>query len=177
MKTHITLDDFLDAAMHAEMLRAAIAEEAQFTPARVSTGDAAYRRARVYGVPLPPLFREKLLALLPGMMAARVVAPFKLGLVEGQITAHNDGDYFKSHNDNGSPDTATRMISYIYYFFGKPQRFSGGALRMHGRHMPPVNNRLLLFSSHIPHEVLPVQCPSKQFADSRFTLNGWIRRA
>lgn len=148
MKTHITLDDFLDAAMHAEMLRAAIAEEAQFTPARVSTGDAAYRRARVYGVPLPPLFREKLLALLPGMMAARVVAPFKLGLVEGQITAHNDGDYFKSHNDNGSPDTATRMISYIYYFFGKPQRFSGCAADARPAHAAGQQPTLAILEPH-----------------------------
>jgi len=24
---------------------------------------------------------------------------------------------------------------------------------------------------------LPVKCPSKKFGDSRFTINGWVRRA
>jgi Rps23 Pro-64 3,4-dihydroxylase Tpa1-like proline 4-hydroxylase len=27
------------------------------------------------------------------------------------------------------------------------------------------------------HEVLRVSCPSKAFADSRFTINGWVRKA
>ncbi|WP_333783600.1 hypothetical protein [Nostoc sp. 'Peltigera malacea cyanobiont' DB3992] len=26
------------------------------------------------------------------------------------------------------------------------------------------------------HEVLPVNCPSQAFGDSRFTINGWVRR-
>jgi Rps23 Pro-64 3,4-dihydroxylase Tpa1-like proline 4-hydroxylase len=26
------------------------------------------------------------------------------------------------------------------------------------------------------HEVLPIYCASRAFADSRFTINGWIRR-
>jgi Rps23 Pro-64 3,4-dihydroxylase Tpa1-like proline 4-hydroxylase len=25
------------------------------------------------------------------------------------------------------------------------------------------------------HEVLPIKCDSKQFQDSRFTINGWLR--
>ncbi|MBE9012911.1 2OG-Fe(II) oxygenase, partial [Pseudanabaenaceae cyanobacterium LEGE 13415] len=41
----------------------------------------------------------------------------------------------------------------------------------------PINNSIIFFPSHFLHEVLPVSCPSRQFADSRFTLNGWIRRA
>jgi Rps23 Pro-64 3,4-dihydroxylase Tpa1-like proline 4-hydroxylase len=27
------------------------------------------------------------------------------------------------------------------------------------------------------HEVLRVSCPSQAFADSRFTINGWVRKA
>jgi SM-20-related protein len=35
----------------------------------------------------------------------------------------------------------------------------------------------VLFPSQYLHEVLPVRCPSHQFVDSRFTLNGWVRQA
>ncbi|MGB8690572.1 MAG: proline hydroxylase, partial [Microcoleus sp.] len=34
----------------------------------------------------------------------------------------------------------------------------------------------VFFLSRYMHEVLPVSCPSKAFADSRFTINGWVRR-
>jgi Rps23 Pro-64 3,4-dihydroxylase Tpa1-like proline 4-hydroxylase len=34
----------------------------------------------------------------------------------------------------------------------------------------------VLFPSSLVHEILPVQCSSRKFADSRFTLNGWFRR-
>jgi SM-20-related protein len=35
---------------------------------------------------------------------------------------------------------------------------------------------LVVFPSRYLHEVLPVSCPSQTFADSRFTINGWVRR-
>jgi Rps23 Pro-64 3,4-dihydroxylase Tpa1-like proline 4-hydroxylase len=35
---------------------------------------------------------------------------------------------------------------------------------------------LLLFPSTNDHEVLPVRVPTGAFADSRFTINGWIHR-
>lgn len=34
---------------------------------------------------------------------------------------------------------------------------------------------IIFFLSRYMHEVLPVKCPSRNFADSRFTINGWIR--
>jgi Rps23 Pro-64 3,4-dihydroxylase Tpa1-like proline 4-hydroxylase len=40
----------------------------------------------------------------------------------------------------------------------------------------PRNNSIVFFLSRYLHEVLPVSCPSKAFADSRFTINGWVRR-
>jgi excisionase family DNA binding protein len=33
---------------------------------------------------------------------------------------------------------------------------------------------LVLFPSSYSHEVLPVKCPTRKFAHSRFTANGWI---
>jgi Rps23 Pro-64 3,4-dihydroxylase Tpa1-like proline 4-hydroxylase len=40
----------------------------------------------------------------------------------------------------------------------------------------PMNNRIVLFDSRCMHEVLPVESDSEAFGDSRFTLNGWLRR-
>jgi Rps23 Pro-64 3,4-dihydroxylase Tpa1-like proline 4-hydroxylase len=40
----------------------------------------------------------------------------------------------------------------------------------------PRNNSIVFFQSFYLHEVLPVSCPSKTFSDSRFTVNGWVRK-
>lgn len=67
--------------------------------------------------------------------------------------------------------------------------FSGGELRPFDRgveqvrwvpaetfrEIVPEDNLLVLFPSSALHEIRPVRCPSRAFADSRFTLNGWLR--
>jgi Rps23 Pro-64 3,4-dihydroxylase Tpa1-like proline 4-hydroxylase len=119
------------------------------------------------------------------------IASFPIGQIESQLTAHNDGHYYKAHNDSGSPDTASRELTYVYYFNREPKQFSGGELRIYDsriennffikaesyKTIEPINNSIVFFLSRYIHEVLPIRCPSQQFADSRFTINGWVRRA
>lgn len=187
------VEDFLDPEQHAELVRFALAQEPHFVESSVSTKDADYRRSRVlYDIPkYSALFREKVGALAEKLMREFAIAPFPVSDIECQMTAHNEGNYFKRHNDNGSADTAARMISYVYYFFNEPKAFSGGEFRLfhsriengayccgdHAADVAPLNNSILFFPSYCQHEVLPVRCPTGRFADSRFTVNGWIRRA
>ncbi len=108
--------------------------------------------------------------------------------IELQLTAHNDGEFYKRHIDTrtGPSDEPTvRLISFVYYCSASPSRFSGGALRLYGFgendtrqvDIEPVCDSLVVFPSWAPHEVLPVACESGRFEDSRFAINGWIRRA
>ena len=108
--------------------------------------------------------------------------------VDCQVTAHNDGDFYGVHNDSGAAGLEHRTISYVYYFRTKPKPFRGGELRLYevaiengvyvagDEHwlIEPKDNSVIFFPSHTMHEVLPVSCRTKQFADSRFTVNGWI---
>jgi Rps23 Pro-64 3,4-dihydroxylase Tpa1-like proline 4-hydroxylase len=66
-----------------------------------------------------------------------------------------------------------------------PKAFRGGALRLYaigdsgGRtfiDIEPVQNGLLVFPAWVPHEVMPVHCPSKRFIDLRFASNCWVCR-
>jgi SM-20-related protein len=96
----------------------------------------------------------------------------------------NDGDYFRRHDDNTRGCAPTRAISYVYFFHREPRAFTGGELCLHAypgeldapETVAPAQNQLVLFSSSRPHEVSLVVCPSRAFADSRLTLNGWIHR-
>ena len=79
----------------------------------------------------------------------------------------------------------------MYFLHKEPRRFSGGELRIfetrlvddrpvpvdHGQTIVPRQNTIVFFPSRHQHEVLPVRVPSGEFADSRFTVNGWIHRA
>jgi Rps23 Pro-64 3,4-dihydroxylase Tpa1-like proline 4-hydroxylase len=117
------------------------------------------------------------------------IAPFQATQIETQLTAHNDGHYYRVHNDSGSADTCTRVLTYVYYFHHQPKAFTGGELRVYDSHIQqntyvqaesfhtvePLDNSIVFFPSHVMHEVLTIHCPSRAFLDSRFTINGWIR--
>jgi len=156
--------------------------------------DFDYRRSRVlydleeYGT----LIEERLLALLPEALKLFNQEPFVISRIDIQITASNDGDFFKVHQDNSMvdpPDIALREISFVHYFNSEPKAFTGGQLRFYdaedgavdgeenyARIVTPSQNTLILFPSGYNHEVLPVRCPSRKFANSRFTANGWFLR-
>jgi SM-20-related protein len=44
------------------------------------------------------------------------------------------------------------------------------------RAVVPEQNQIVFFRSELLHEITPVVCPSQAFADSRFTVNGWLQR-
>jgi SM-20-related protein len=180
--------NFLPPAAHADLLQFVASAEGDFVDSTVSTGDPEYRQSKIlHHFPrLAGLFRERLRVAAPQILQAIGMAPFDITQIECQLTAHNHGNYFKRHNDNGSPDTATRVLSYVYYFNREPKAFDGGLFRLFsgdalddgGRSVDiePENNSILFFASQLLHEVTPVTCPSQQFMDGRFTVNGWFRR-
>lgn len=115
---------------------------------------------------------------------------FTISAVEAQITASSDGDFFRFHSDNGSNTVASRYLTFVYFFHREPRQFEGGELRIHNARLEgesyvsagdyeeisPRQNQIVFFPCELMHEITPVKCPSRQFADSRFTLNGWLRR-
>ena len=139
------------------------------------------------------LIENRLRALLPGALKVFHQDPFSISHIDVQLTASNDGDFFKVHQDNGMVepvDVKRRELSFVHYFNREPKAFSGGQLRFYDaedgliessaakrlRTITPAQNMLVLFPSSYSHEVLPVKCPTRRFANSRFTANGWVIR-
>ena len=120
-------------------------------------------------------------ARLPQVLTTLRLPRFDIDIFEIQLTSHNDGEYYHWHTDNGTPLTASRVVTFVYYFHGRPKGFTGGELVLFasdGQPMTiePVNDSMVLFSSRTKHEVKPVVCSSRRFEDGRFTINGWVRR-
>jgi Rps23 Pro-64 3,4-dihydroxylase Tpa1-like proline 4-hydroxylase len=133
---------------------------------------------------------DRLLSCLPRVLQKWGRDPFPISRVEAQVTASNHGDFFQCHSDNGAEEVAAREITFVYFFHREPKQFAGGELRIYDsrrendnyvptanyRTIVPEQNQLVVFASGLSHEITPVDCPSGQFADSRFTVNGWIHR-
>lgn len=189
---YVQMDQFLTAAEHQTLLQAAIQQASAFVPTQTTTDTPDYRQSMI----LPNLdgladrVIERIEQVVPEVLRQLSLPALQISEIETQLTSHNDGNFYKLHNDNGSPDTATRELTYVYYFYKEPKPFSGGELCVYDskiennfyvaadsfQTVDPRNNSIVFFLSRYMHEVLPVSCPSQDFADSRFTINGWIRR-
>jgi Rps23 Pro-64 3,4-dihydroxylase Tpa1-like proline 4-hydroxylase len=188
----IQVGDFLTAMELEQLFKFVIQKENNFLPTSNSVNDPDYRRSMFLPTfaPFSELIIERVKAILPQLIGDLQIPPFQIDYVEAQLTAHNHGNYYKVHNDNGSPDSATRELTYVYYFNREPKAFSGGELTIYDskiennfyvaaesfKTVQPINNSIVFFLSRYMHEVLPVSCPSQAFADSRFTINGWVRK-
>jgi Rps23 Pro-64 3,4-dihydroxylase Tpa1-like proline 4-hydroxylase len=129
---------------------------------------------------------ERIRGVLPRVLDQLGIEEFPITHVEAQITASNDGDFFGTHCDDSQEAIASRRITFVYFFHREPRPFEGGELRLHdsrrGEHVGtgsyqtivPQPNQIVFFPCSVLHEITPVECPSGDFADSRFTLNGWL---
>lgn len=191
LSSYVQLDQFLSPTDHARLLEYVLSREAEFVSTTTSTGAANYRKSIVlhYFPEFAELISDRIQAVLPTVLNKLNLPVFEASQIEAQLTGHNHGNYYKVHNDNGSPETATRELTYVYYFHREPKAFAGGELVIYDSRIEnnyyvqaesyhtvePRNNSIVVFLSRYMHEVLPVQCLSRAFADSRFTINGWVR--
>ncbi len=189
----LQIKDFLPRELNEQLKNYVIENKHLFTGSSVSTRDQDYRRSQVlyHFQPLQDVFEKKLREIyLPKIMPLFNLTWQNDYTLESQVTASQNGDFFKLHNDNGSPDTAARFFTYVYYFHREPKAFTGGNLRLFDgkieagmwqaaenyAELEPMNNSIVFFLSRSLHEVLPVQCVDPDFSCSRFTINGWVRQ-
>jgi Rps23 Pro-64 3,4-dihydroxylase Tpa1-like proline 4-hydroxylase len=134
------------------------------------------------------VFVQRILVHLPRVLSGLNYPEFPVSEVEVQLTATNNGEFFRRHNDNGADSLRSRLITFVYFFYREPRPFDGGEICIydtsfedgayqttgHCTVITPTQNQILFFVSDCLHEVLPVQCASNEIFDSRFTVNGWL---
>jgi predicted 2-oxoglutarate/Fe(II)-dependent dioxygenase YbiX len=185
------LRSFFDSATHRRLLDMALRFEPELAPSTVGgiNPHANWRRSKVNDTPaaFKTLAMDRIVQAAREAVAAFALPDFAFESVEMQFTAHNDGDFYKAHRDHGEGGMEHRRLTYVYYFNRQPRGFSGGGLALFdtlgegARYnaqvyslVEPEDNSLIIFPSSFWHEVQQVSCPSGAYADSRFTLNGWI---
>src|SRR5271166_1164596 len=198
----VVLDEFLSPSELSNLTRFVLDHEADFNASAVVShaegGDVSgvvnydHRRSRVLMdlAQHEDVMLDRIKSVLPMVLEKLGMKEFAITGVEAQVTASNDGDFFHFHRDNGSARVASRHLTFVYFFHREPRQFEGGELRIHDSHLKdgvyvsddsyqaivPQQNQIVFFPCELLHEITPVTCASQRFADSRFTLNGWLRR-
>lgn len=183
-----SVEGLLDDGERAALRDAALASEPRFVDASIGGARDDWRRGQV--IYDPP---EAALAVAQRVqdVALEVAAALDLKLdviadIERQLTAYGDGCFYKRHTDSRGPDARRRVLSWVHYFsIVQPPAFTGGELLVWDDDEPydhepyviaPADGLTVFFGSSLDHEVARVNVPSKRFADSRFTVNGWVWR-
>ena len=195
----VVLDEFLAPQELEELMRFTLERESGFSASEVvSPGvdggivNYEHRRSRVLTdlAHHQDMMLARIKDVLPQVLDKLGMEEFSIAQVEAQVTASNDGDFFHFHSDNGSDRVASRHLTFVYFFHREPRQFEGGELRIHDARLEdgtyvsdgtyqaivPQQNQIVFFPCELLHEITPVNCASRQFGDSRFTLNGWLRR-
>lgn len=192
----VVLDEFLAPQELDELLaftlehEADLAESEVISPAgELGVRDYTHRRSRVLMNlgKREEVILDRIRGVLPFVFDQLGIEPFPITRAEAQITASNDGDFFAAHTDDGQEAIDSRRLTFVYFFHREPRPFEGGQLLLHGANsnggsagtvvsqtISPRQNQIVFFPCSILHEITPVNCPSRAFADSRFTLNGWL---
>jgi Rps23 Pro-64 3,4-dihydroxylase Tpa1-like proline 4-hydroxylase len=195
----VVLDEFLAPEEVEELIAYTLQQEAQFQSSEVISPagvpgivDYSHRRSRVLTDlgKYEQVIVERVNSALPSVLAQLGMEEFPVTQVEAQITASNDGDFFHAHSDDAQALIASRRLTFVYFFHREPRQFEGGELRIHDtrqeggqstsagsyQSIVPQQNQIVFFPCSMLHEITPVECPSRAFADSRFTLNGWLHK-
>ena len=194
----VVLDEFLVSEELTGLLDYTLTHDQYFANTRVinQSGvgviDHANRRSRalIAWSPFHNVLMDRIASFFPVVLEKLKWPLFQVAYMETQLTASNHEEFFKMHSDNRSDLVATRELTFVYFFYRETKAFTGGELVIYdtviknGSHTPtgpyqviqPEQNKIVFFPSYCLHEVRTVCCPSRDFADSRFTLNGWLHK-
>jgi SM-20-related protein len=190
----VQIDNFLTTEENHHLLEYALQHESDFVSSLTVDLDDTFHLSpnhrRSLMLPSCPDIAELVIhrihQVFPEVRNQLLLPSFPIAGIDASLTAHNDGHFYRLHKDNNSIRLATREITFVYYFCKDPKPFTGGELRIYYNQVDknlfafqliePRNNSIVFFPSRYLHEILPVNCPSQNFAESRFTINGWIEQ-
>jgi Rps23 Pro-64 3,4-dihydroxylase Tpa1-like proline 4-hydroxylase len=184
--------NFLPPELHNALLPFVLSVQEQFVP--MLGGNGAYQPESHQALQFPgkwggPRFRNAIREILPSVLPRFYLPPFEAGGIELVLRAYQHGHFFKIHRDAPPGSThANRMLNFVYYFHRIPRPYAGGELilfdsdfeagtctQSHFTRVVPEDNALVIFPCNFFHCVLPMRCSSKEFADSRFVINGHVQ--
>ena len=180
----ILIDEALPQDLYAQLVRAS-QDASHYQAAKISAGGrvVSIRSDSTHWIEEHDEVGKHYLAALHGLGAVLNQSLY-LGIrsVEAHYAQYQIGQFYARHRDNahGSHVRAISTVLYLNSAVGELQSQQdwqaewGGALRLEDLHLTardilPIANRLVVFQSDLPHEVLPA-------TQVRRSIAGWLRR-
>jgi SM-20-related protein len=190
---HIT-ENFLGQALIDQLIDYVLENQGRFEESTVGSSEGRIdQEVRVSSIlrdfgPLKAEVKSLFKAAFPVALEQLRMPDFELYGTEREIVAHGNGAFYNRHIDTftGAGEFSVRALTAVYYFHAQPKKFQGGEIRLLPLRnsevdsayldIDPINDRLLLFPSWVPHQVMPVITESVDFKDSRFAINCWYHK-
>lgn len=179
----VQIDNFLDRTENQALVDYMLAHESDY----MSSGQE--RSLTESFAPWRTILLNRTGAELPNVLKQLKIPGFPLPKIEaGEFPGLNNS--YRVDSDNSTPETALRVINFIYYFSHEATPQNTGELRIYDsqivnknclpaksfKTLEPRNNCIIFFFSSYSHEVLPVSSPKVPWADCCFKFNGWLHR-
>ncbi len=187
-------ENFFGPALVNQLLVHVVANQTLFESSKVGSSEARIDQdIRISSIlsdfgALKKEIKERFNAVFSEAIEQLRMPNFELYGTEREIVAHGNGAFYNRHIDifTGSGEFSVRALTAVYYFHVQPKKFQGGEIRLLPLRnseldsayldIEPINDRLLLFPSWVPHQVMPVVSESVDFKDSRFAINCWYHK-
>jgi hypothetical protein len=189
---HLIVDDFLQPSeFNLVFAEALILQTAMKDPSKtgssvdVISGETIYRKSNV-GIFLDSVYADRKYSNILNSFYKIFTEEFlekidnknwlykkylpKTNLDYTLLQSYGDGDYYKSHSDEG-------LITAVTVLHKTPKEYSGGQLTFPEYDDYTVDlksNQMIMFPSGILHEVLPVKRAKDNFDGNRFTVTKLI---
>jgi Rps23 Pro-64 3,4-dihydroxylase Tpa1-like proline 4-hydroxylase len=188
------MENFLGQALIDRLIDHVLENQGRFEESTVGSSEGRIdQEVRVSSIlrdfgPLKTEIKSRFKAVFPEVLERLRMPDFELYGTEREIVAHGNGAFYNRHIDTftGAGEFSVRALTAVYYFHAQPKNFQGGELRLLPLRnnqadsiyldVEPINDRLLLFPSWVPHRVMPVISDSADFRDSRFAINCWYHK-
>ena len=163
----------IGAIRPARLERAPYIRIPDFLPADVRSRD---------GIDLPVAVETRIQEILPEALARLGLGPLHKATFEQASTANEALLGPIPRADNGTPDTVSRVLTYVYCVGGGRVRLYDTQIKGRVRSatgsftdLDPADNTLVLFPSQVFHAVQPTELPSASGDGDGITIIGRVR--
>lgn len=180
----VQLDNFLNPAEYQQLMETVFPQEGTASSGIQLPTPQSFAPSR-------QVLLHRVQRMLPDVLIQLGMGGFPLTEMEAAEIPNHAIEGQSISTDGNSPETALRVLNFVYFFYQTPKPFTGGELLVYDSQLlnnqvsvaqsyktvEPRNNSMVFFLTSNAYEVLRVYPNSPAFRDRCFRVQGWMGRS
>lgn len=180
----VQLDNFLKPAEYQQLMETIFPQEGTASSGIQLPTPESFARSR-------EVLLHRVQMMLPDVLIQLGLEGFPLTEMEAEEIPNHATEGQGISSDGNNPETALRVLNFMYFFYQTPKPFTGGEVRVYDSQLvnhqvsaaqsyktvEPRQNSIVFFLTSNAYEVLRVYPNSPAFRDRCFRVKGWMRRS